>query len=130
MSVFVWHEDCFNPIVCPRHLTSGSIMNKSAPIAGMRGTEGQDRPIERIPGQHRRRLLMVIGSIGAGIALLAVVWSATLNFFSSERAVPLAAVRVAIVARGRFVSDVSAQGTVVAALSPKSCGPAAAAGRT
>lgn len=86
-------------------------------IGVMRGTEGQDRIIERRPVPVRRRWLLVGGT---GAALLAGVfaWPAVRDFFSAERTVPVATLRLATVTRGRFVSDVSAQGTIVAALSP------------
>lgn len=92
-------------------------------ISTMRGTEAQDRPIERAPRGRRR--WFVAGAVGLAVVLLAVlVWPSARNFLNSELTVPAAAVRVAAVTRGRFVSDVSAQGTIVAALSPTLTSPA------
>ncbi len=88
-----------------------------APVTPIRGTAAQDRPVASRPWWQRRRRAL----IGAGIALVALAivavpaWRA---LSGGERRVPLAAVRIATVERGRFVSDVSAQGTVIAALSP------------
>ena len=87
------------------------------PIGGMRGTEAQDRAIPAEPRRRRQRLIAAGGVAGLVVAA-ALCWPAARGFFSAQRSVPAAAVRVAAVERGRFVSDVSAQGTIVAALSP------------
>jgi HlyD family secretion protein len=81
----------------------------------MRGTEGQDVAIEGQPG--RRRIVWIAAS-AAGLvlviafALLIRGWAATGHVISRER------LRIATVTEGPFVRDVSAQGTVVAAVSP------------
>jgi HlyD family secretion protein len=87
------------------------------PIGVMRGTEGQDRPVERPSGWGRRRWLLG-GGVGAVLLVIAALWPTLRDFFSAERTVPVSTLRFATVTRGRFVSDVSAQGTIVAALSP------------
>lgn len=91
-------------------------MNIPAPNV-MRGTAAQDRPIEAAPRTRRRRWLAG-GGVLAALILGVLAYPAVRDFLSSERTVPAAAVRIATVTRGRFVSDVSAQGTIVAALSP------------
>lgn len=90
-------------------------MNNST--STMRGTEAQDRPIERAPRRRRHGLFAAAGVL-ACLVLATFVWPSVRSFLNSEMTVPAAAVRIATVSRGRFISDVSAQGTVVAALSP------------
>jgi len=93
--------------------------------AGMRGTAGQDREIATPTGwRHDRRvwlvaagLLLVLGLVA--IASLLKAWSSSDATVSRER------VRIATVTRGEFVSDVAAQATVVAAVSPTLYAPAA-----
>ena len=96
-------------------------MNNS--ISTMRGTEAQDRPIERTPRGRRQWILAGAGVLTV-LLLAAFVWSSVRSFLNSEMTVPATAVRIATVSRGRFVSDVSAQGTIVAALSPTLTAPA------
>ena len=91
-------------------------------ISTMRGTEAQDRPIERAP--RRRRTWMITGTGVLVFIVAAFAWPSVRSFLNAELTIPAAAVRVATVTRGRFVSDVSAQGTVVAALSPTLTSPA------
>lgn len=81
----------------------------------IRGTEGQDVSVE--PKTDRKRILWIGGAAG-GLAVILVFgllirgWSATEHTVSRER------LRIATVTEGPFVRDVSAQGTVVAAVSP------------
>lgn len=96
-------------------------MNNST--STMRGTEAQDRPIERAP-RRRRHWLFAAASVPAFLVLATFVWPSVRSFLNSEMTVPAAAVRIATISRGRFISDVSAQGTVVAALSPTLTSPA------
>jgi len=84
--------------------------------AGIRGTEAQDVAVAMTP--DRRRQLIQVGA-GLGALLLIVVfvllfrtWSASEHMVARER------LRIATVTEGPFVRDVSAQGTVVAAVSP------------
>ncbi len=86
------------------------------PIGGVRGTEGQDRVIDRPPAAGRR--WYVGAALGALVLMGWFVWPSLRDFVSAERTVPLSTLRFATVTRGRFVSDVSAQGSIVAALSP------------
>ena len=96
----------------PQEIPSASIRS----IGVVRGTQTQDRPIQRRPS--RRRRLLGAGIVSGVIVCAGLLWPAIRGFFSAQRAVPIAAIRIAAVERGRFVSDVSAQGTIVAALSP------------
>ncbi len=93
-------------------------------ITPIRGTGSTDRPVDPAPAaRRRRRQLVLIG--GALLLLVALAVPALRALRSGEHPVPLAQVRIATVARGRFVSEVSAQGSVVAALSPILDAPAA-----
>ena len=93
--------------------------------AGMRGTAGQDRVIATPTGwRHDRRVWLVAGGLLIALVLVALTgllrgWSSTDATVSRER------VRIATVTRGQFVSDVAAQATVVAAVSPTLYAPAA-----
>ena len=92
---------------------------------GMRNTDGQDRLIATPSGwRHDKRVL-----IAGGVALVVLVaaflvwlvgaWATTDATVARER------LRIATVTRGHFLSDVAAQGTVVAAVSPTLYAPAA-----
>lgn len=98
---------------------------EQAPPPGMRSTDGQDRVIERAAGwRHDRRLQL--GAL-AGLLLVGVLALAWLlkGWASTDATVALDRVRIATVARGEFLSDVAAQATVVAAVSPTLYAPAA-----
>ena len=92
---------------------------------GMRSTDGQDRVVEQATGwRHDRRV-----HITATVALL-VLGAVVLAWFlkgwaSTDATVALDRVRIATVTRGEFLSDVAAQATVVAAVSPTMYAPAA-----
>jgi HlyD family secretion protein len=90
----------------------------SGGVTAMRGTETQDRPVNQsiktIGGLPRTWVWL-------GLAILGVLLIGTLlirNWFASENMVSRAQLRIATVSSGPFVRDVSAQGTVVAAVSP------------
>jgi HlyD family secretion protein len=96
----------------------------SAP--GMRSTDGQDRILETSGKDWRRDkrvlitaavLLLLLGAMFLNWLLGA--WATSDSTVSRER------LRVATVTRGEFLSDVAAQGTVVAAVSPTLYAPAA-----
>src|SRR5688500_3142904 len=81
-----------------------------------RGTESQDVAVESTP--DRRRRFIQIG-IGAGALVLILVFIALFRgWAASEHTIPRERLRIATVTEGPFVRDVSAQGTVVAAVSP------------
>jgi HlyD family secretion protein len=85
--------------------------------APVRGTEAQDTRIDSADAARRRRL-RIYGVIAGAVALigaflwLAHSWSSSVRVVSGER------LRTATVSTGHFVSDVAAQGTVVAAVNP------------
>ena len=86
-------------------------------VTPIRDTAAQDRPLDQTKHLRKRRLFL----IGAGIgSLLLIVTIALLarSWLSAEVSIPMERVRIAEVTRGEFIRDVSAQGTVVAAVSP------------
>ncbi len=90
----------------------------------IRDTSAQDVAIDPTP-QRQRRVRIAI-AVGAGIALLiAIAVPATLRWMDAEISVPRERVRIATVTRGPFIRDTSAQGVVVAAVSPTLFSPAA-----
>ena len=83
----------------------------------MRGTESQDRVVAT---SKSHRVFLRRYGVMAGVALallLLAVWSAR-AWLSSDKVIPRARLRTAVVERGPFVRDVAATGTVVAAVSP------------
>jgi len=86
-------------------------------VEPMRTTSGQDQQIEAEPVRwYRNRKIQIAG--GAGVLLIAVLawlltqWGDMKAMLSQER------LRVATVAKGHFIRDVAAQGTVIAAVNP------------
>ena len=95
--------------------STSAATDRAAGGDSIRGTEAQDIAVA---GRPDRKRLMLIGA-GAGVLLLVIVfaflfraWSNSANTISRDR------IRIATVVEGPFVHDVSAQGTVVAAVSP------------
>jgi HlyD family secretion protein len=84
---------------------------------GMRGTQSQDRvvadAVDRKP--LYKRYALIAG--GALIALLAIAWAVS-SWLASDKVIPRARLRTAVVERGPFVRDVAATGLIVAAVSP------------
>jgi HlyD family secretion protein len=83
----------------------------------IRDTSAQDVVVDPGPRARKRRVLLIAAGIGAVAMIIALVvliraWASTSVVVSRER------VRIATVARGAFVRDVAAQGTVVVANSP------------
>ena len=96
----------------------------SAESSAMRGTAAQDHAIDpAAAAQHRRRLILVAGIAGV-IFIVLTVWL-LVRWMDSARIVPRERVRIAEVTVGRFIRDVSAQGTIVAAVSPTLYAPSA-----
>jgi HlyD family secretion protein len=92
---------------------------------GMRSTDGQDRVVEQATGwrhDRRVRLTAAVALLVLGAAVL--VWLLQ-GWASTDATVALDRVRIATVTRGEFLSDVAAQATVVAAVSPTLYAPAA-----
>ncbi|MGH8313632.1 MAG: efflux RND transporter periplasmic adaptor subunit [Steroidobacterales bacterium] len=90
----------------------------------MRGTAAQDQTIDPAVAQTKRRRMIVIGASAGFIVLLLTAWL-VYRWMDSATIVPRARVRIAEVTVGRFVRDVSAQGTIVAAVSPTLYAPSA-----
>jgi HlyD family secretion protein len=82
----------------------------------IRDTTAQDR---RIQPEHPRRRWVVIGAAGAAV-LAALIWvvPTVARLLSTGASVSIASVRIAQVKRGTLTRDISAQGKVVAAISP------------
>ncbi len=100
-------------MITPLHSDSGAKVK----VMPMRDTSAQDRPIDPAPALKRRRYQLI--GAGAGALLLLLVLALLIrNWLSAEVSVPMERVRIAEVTRGPFIRDISAQGTVVAAVSP------------
>ena len=91
-----------------------SVHTKVTPI---RDTSAQDRPIDAQPALRRRRYQLIAAGCGGALVLLILVFLVR-SWLSAEASVPRERVRIAEVTRGAFIRDVSAQGMVVAAVSP------------
>src|SRR6266850_1071009 len=90
----------------------------------MRGTAAQDQTIDPAVAQTKRRRMIVIGASAGLIVLLLTAWL-VYRWMDSATIVPRARVRIAEVTVGRFVRDISAQGAIVAAVSPTLYAPSA-----
>ncbi|MCE3284675.1 MAG: transporter permease [Steroidobacteraceae bacterium] len=93
---------------------------------GMRSTDGQDRILDTSGHDWRRDKRVLI----TAAVLLLLLGAMFLNWLlgawaSSDSTVSRERLRIATVSRGEFLSDVAAQGTVVAAVSPTLYAPAA-----
>lgn len=88
----------------------------------IRDTSGQDIALDTGSRQRWMRLGLRYG-VPALLVLAALVWMAT-RLSGAQRSVEAERLRFASVTRGAFVSDVSAQGRVVAAVSPTLYAPA------
>ncbi len=90
--------------------------DKATVPRSIRSTHAQDTPAAPRPAWYRRRPLQLAAAGGLalllGLAWLIGAWS------ESGRVVSLRSLELATVTRGRFVQDVSARGTVIAAVSP------------
>ena len=91
---------------------------------GIRDTSAQDVAIDPQPARRRRRRI-ALSAGGAALVLLLLAVPAILRWLDAEISVAREGVRTAMVARGQFIRDVSAQGVVVAAVSPSIFSPAA-----
>jgi HlyD family secretion protein len=90
----------------------------------MRGTEAQDQAIDPSAGQRRRRTAIRGVAVGGAILVLLSTWLVH-RWMDSAAVVPRERVRLAVVTEGRFIRDLSAQGTIVAAVSPTLYAPSA-----
>ncbi|MGH7946735.1 MAG: efflux RND transporter periplasmic adaptor subunit, partial [Opitutaceae bacterium] len=92
-------------------------------VTRIRDTSATDTAVDPRPRLLRRRY-QIIGAAAGGLLLLIVIVLLTRNWAAAEVSVPRARVRIAEVTRGPFIRDISAQGTVVAAVSPTMFSPA------
>jgi HlyD family secretion protein len=86
-------------------------------VTPIRDTSAQDRPVDHTRHVRKRRLVLMGAAIAAALLIL-VGLLLVRSWRSAEVAIPMERVRIAEVTRGDFIRDVSAQGTVVAAVSP------------
>ena len=89
----------------------------NSPTASVRGTAAQDAPVTdntAVRRRRARRYAMIAGTLVllGTFAWLAHAWSRSSHMVSADR------LRIVAVQRGHFVSDVAAEGTVVAAVNP------------
>ena len=83
----------------------------------IRTTSGQDTPIAAEPVRwYRKRKLQMAGGT-ALLVIAALVWLLT-EWSDMKRVVSAERLRVVTVSQGRFIRDVAAQGTVIAAINP------------
>lgn len=92
-------------------------------ITPIRDTSAQDQPVDPRAGNTRRRWQLIAAVLGGGLFLV-VIAMLVRGWLSAEVSIPRERVRIGEVVRGTFVRDVSAQGTVVAAVSPTLFAPA------
>jgi len=92
-------------------------------VTPIRDTSGQDRPLDPSRQRARHRKLLIAALAGAA-ALLVIIVLLARSWLAAEMSVQRERVRIAEVSRGTFIRDVSAQGTVVAAVSPTLFAPA------
>jgi HlyD family secretion protein len=86
-------------------------------VMPIRDTSAQDRPVDSGPRLRMQRYRWIAIGLGALLLIVAAVFLVR-SWLDAEASVPLARVRIAEVTKGPFVRDVSAQGVVVAAVSP------------
>ena len=98
-----------------RPLSPGGRDTTPAGDVSIRGTESQDIAVEAKPDRTRQKMIGLVAGALIVVLLFGLLirgWSSTEYTIARER------LRIATVAEGPFVRDVSAQGTVVAAVSP------------
>ena len=86
------------------------------PATGIRGTQAQDSALTGEPA-HWQRFRLLYAGLGAALLLVVVVLLVH-GWLHSGQVLARARLSFATVERGRFVRDVAADGTVVAAVSP------------
>ena len=114
------HPDAVMPLASISRLKTDA----AAAASGMRSTDGQDRAIEPARDWRRDRRVHIAAVIVLALAALALAWVLR-GWASTDATVAADRVRIATVTRGEFLSDVAAQATVVAAVSPTLYAPAA-----
>jgi HlyD family secretion protein len=98
-----------------RPLSTGGRDTTPAGDVSIRGTESQDHAVAATVDRTRQKM---IGAAAGGLALILVFGLLIRGWSSTEHTVSRERLRIATVTEGPFVRDVSAQGTVVAAVSP------------
>jgi HlyD family secretion protein len=91
-----------------------SIADTAEPI---RTTSGQDKAVAAESVRWYRKRPVQITAVAAVLITGALVWLLT-EWNDMKRTVPAERLRIATVARGHFVRDAAAQGTVIAAVNP------------
>ncbi|HEU4485856.1 MAG TPA: HlyD family efflux transporter periplasmic adaptor subunit [Povalibacter sp.] len=86
-------------------------------IPRIRDTSAQDRPVDQGVRSKVMRYKWIAAGVGA-LLLVVLIIALIRSWTGAQSSVPLERVRIAEVTRGEFIRDVSAQGTVVAAVSP------------
>lgn len=86
-------------------------------IPRIRDTSAQDRPVEQGVRSKVMRYKWIAAGVGA-LLLVVLIIALIRSWTGAQSSVPMERVRIAEVTRGPFIRDVSAQGTVVAAVSP------------
>ncbi|HEY8266858.1 MAG TPA: HlyD family efflux transporter periplasmic adaptor subunit [Steroidobacteraceae bacterium] len=98
-----------------RPLSSGGRDTTPAGDVSIRGTESQDIAVEAKPDRTRQKMI----GLAAGALIVVLLFGLLIRGWSStEHTIARERLRIATVTEGAFVRDVSAQGTVVAAVSP------------
>jgi HlyD family secretion protein len=98
-----------------RPLSAGGRDSTPAGDVSIRGTDAQDVSVGARPDRTRQK---TIGIAAGAIAVILVFGLLVRGWSSTEYTVARERLRIATVTEGPFVRDVSAQGTVVAAVSP------------
>lgn len=86
----------------------------------IRDTSGQDVAVEQASFLRRRRVPLAIGAVVVAVMAALLIFGRS----GADRSVSAERLRIGEVTRGSFVSDLSAQGRVVAAVSPTLYAPA------
>ena len=98
-----------------RPLSSGGRDTTPAGDVSIRGTESQDISVAAKPDRTRQKM---IGLVAGALVVVLVFGLLIRGWSSTEYTITRERLRIATVTEGPFVRDVSAQGTVVAAVSP------------
>jgi len=98
-----------------RPLSSGGRDTTPAGDVSIRGTESQDVSVAAKPDRTRQKM---IGLVAGALVVILVFGLLIRGWSSTEYTIARERLRIATVTEGPFVRDVSAQGTVVAAVSP------------
>ena len=96
-----------------RPLSSGGRDTTPAGDVSIRGTDAQDLAVAGKPDHRRQK---TIGFAAGGLVVILVFGLLIRGWSSTEHTVSRERLRIATVTEGPFVRDVSAQGTVVAAV--------------